>query len=138
MVVGTNTVAEVFDGVDYEIIYAWNPDGGSYHELDDESVVDPHRAYWVKMAAPAQLNLSGEPADDADWFSGLSEGWNMVGIPFSPDPVPFNDFWDGDSGGVLTQQVYYWDAGGRQYERVTADDHMVPGVGYWMACMPVR
>lgn len=147
LLVGDNTIEEVFADSDCEIevVYTWDADTQTYVEVDTASPtfnsIEPHRAYWVKVTStpdglPTTVTISGEPADDTDWFSGLSAGWNMAGIPYSADPVPFNDFWDSDSSGVLTDHIYYWNVD--HYERVTGDDDMIPGGGYWMACMPVR
>lgn len=147
LLIGDNTVDEVFTNADceIEIVYTWDAAQQCYEEVHDGNpsfnTIEPHRAYWVKVNStpgdePVTVTISGEPADDADWLYGLSEGWNMVGIPYSADPVPFNDFWAGGSGDTLIQQIYYWNADVRHYERVTESDDMIPGVGYWMALVP--
>ncbi len=136
--IGNNTVAEAFAEIDHGDIYTWipAPAGGSYLKLDADDVIDPHRAYWISItSAPTEpVTLTGEPVSVDEWSASLFTGWNMVGTPWSENPIPLNDLGDGGSGTLQDDAIYWWDAENRTYELILPDGDITPGVGYWMAC----
>jgi len=113
-------------------IYTWNatPGGGAYQELEDEDVIDPCRACWVAANTAQQVPLDGEPVTVEEWECDLAAGWNLVGAPWSSEPIPLGDIDDGDSGALQGESVYYWDTVDGQYVDATG---LVTAGGYWMA-----
>jgi len=65
-----------------------------------------------------------------EWQCDLAAGWNMVGAPWSSEPIPLGDLNDGDAGALQVNAVYYWDAADGRYVSATG---LVSGRGYWMA-----
>lgn len=56
----------------------WDPVAGAYRTANDITALEPGKAYWVRLSAPAERLLSGVKAPST---IHLQPGWNLFGIP---------------------------------------------------------
>ncbi len=56
----------------------WDPVAGTYRVGNDVTALEPGKAYWVRLPAPADRLLSGVKAPST---IRLQPGWNLFGIP---------------------------------------------------------
>lgn len=103
-------------------------------------LLQPGKAYWMKLNAPLTVQTEGTPVDTTTPFSlPLQAGWNLVGDPF-PFAVDLFDCTVTSPAGTVTFQnaqnsvpallggaVYGWN--GSSYQIVTI---MQPYAGYWV------
>jgi uncharacterized repeat protein (TIGR01451 family) len=103
--------------------------GGAY--AGDLTMVEDGKGFWINMAAPDTLNVTGIPLLDAPNLPptyDLNVGWNLIGFK-SAMPRTAGDYLAGIAGKYVI--IYRFVDG--VYSIVQADENMMPGEGYWIA-----
>lgn len=94
-----------------------------------------HRAYLIKLSAPAVLTVTGTPALRV--MPWVPDAYNLRGFPIDPGAPPsFGEFFrfstaHFDAATREVQPVYRLSAGGA-WQRVQGSDLMEPGIAYWV------
>jgi len=119
------TAGNIFKDIDYTKIFAYID--GRWYELDDDSLIDSKKGYWISSLSEQTLVLEG--METGDIVFDLDEGWNLIGYP-SLDEVLVSEILEGIEYSV----VYSYDGWssyvpGRPFNSLTV---MKPGYGYWV------
>lgn len=56
----------------------WDPVAGTYRTANDITALEPGKAYWVRLPAPVERQISGVRAPSV---IRLQPGWNLFGLP---------------------------------------------------------
>lgn len=108
----------LFGGVPIGSVWGW--DGTKNVAV---SSVEPLRAYWVLVMAPASIKYECLPLSNTT--PDLSHPWNMFAVA-QETPLPL-------TCGNVVGSVWGWD--GTKYVRV--EGSLKPGIGYWVATQTV-
>ncbi|MDW8367752.1 MAG: hypothetical protein RMK49_18065 [Abditibacteriales bacterium] len=130
----------------------WNPIRNTYEFYPaDFSIIEPGRAYWVRVEQAFTLKLNSATAlPITDPFllqlRSSGSGWNMIGNPFlhplfiGAMQVSFNnqllDFEEAVQRALIRNTLYFFDPTINNYRLDTGPTRRLnPGVGYWIRAL---
>jgi hypothetical protein len=113
----------IFPGV--LAVYAWNPQSKSYAS---PATIEPWRGYRVAVSAAASVTISGTPV--ANWTTGLSQGWNMIGSAYGDPRGTGSLTTDTTPDPLLRSAVYTWNPTSKTYGVTSSIEQ---GRGHWLA-----
>jgi hypothetical protein len=116
VILPNNAVSLLFP--DAEVVYGFEPGSGYRRQTE----LEPGRGYWVKMKVARTYTLTGPPILE-NTLSIDKNGWDLIGgCGYSAQAVTVN-------GAIV---AIYRFVPGTGYQRLTEEDNLQPGQGYWI------
>jgi plastocyanin len=111
------------DGSELVLSPCWTWDVENLTYVNVESGLLGGQGFWVKSAGESVATTASISALAlSDESQVLNTGWNLIG-PTDECTVPTNN---------AIACIWCWDAEGQTYNKVTAEDTLEPGKGYWI------
>lgn len=126
-------------------IYFWDPkasDDPVYYKFRVPKEIFPGRAYWVRVPADYNLDISGNTPDlTLPFIVKVFPGWNQIGNPFNFKvdwaklKVRYNNqifnLEEAHQNGYFKNYFYFYDEGGYR-QVIYPEGRLVPTYGIWV------